>query len=102
MVRDSTRWFRKSVGARRIGAADAEANACLRFWEGIMKFQFASLAKKLRHRAFIFAAVMVVVPTLLMSASFSQDGPRAVKVPKHIASDATAASRIMGEQRTYG
>ncbi len=51
---------------------------------------------------FVFAAVLVVVPTLLMSASFSQDGPGAVKVPKHIPSDATAASRIMGEQRTYG
>jgi len=67
-----------------------------------MKFQFASLANGFRHRALVFAAVLVVVPTLLMSASFSQDGPGAVKVPKHIASDATAASRIMGEQRTYG
>ena len=67
-----------------------------------MKFQFASLAKKFRHRALVFAAVLVVAPTLLMSASFSQDGPGAVKVPKHVPSDATAASRIMGEQRTYG
>jgi hypothetical protein len=37
-----------------------------------------------------------------MSVSFSQDGVCTVKTPKHIPSDATAASRIMGEQRTYG
>ena len=37
-----------------------------------------------------------------MSVSFSQDGVGTVKTPKRIPSDATAASRIMGEQRTYG
>lgn len=67
-----------------------------------MKLQFASLVRKFRHRAFVFTAVLVVVPTLFLSASFSQDGPGAVKVPKQIPSDATAVSRIMGEQRTYG
>ena len=67
-----------------------------------MKLQFASLVRKFRHRAFVFTAVLVVVPTLFLSASFSQDGPGAIKVPKQIPSDATAASRIMGEQRTYG
>src|ERR1700687_1296931 len=67
-----------------------------------MKFQFESLAKKFRHRAVIFATVLVVVPTLLMSASFSQDVPGTVKVPKHIPSDATAVARIMAVQRTSG
>ncbi|MGC2444723.1 choice-of-anchor D domain-containing protein [Candidatus Binatus sp.] len=67
-----------------------------------MKLQFASLVRKFRHRAFVFTAVLVVVPTLFLSASFSQDGPGAIKVPKQIPSDATAVSRIMGEQRTYG
>jgi Abnormal spindle-like microcephaly-assoc'd, ASPM-SPD-2-Hydin len=72
------------------------------FWEGIMKFQFASLANRFRHRALVFAAVLVVVPTLLMSASFSQDGPGAVKTPKQIPSDATALARIMSAQRASG
>ena len=42
-----------------------------------MKLQFASLVRKFRHRAFVFTAVLVVVPTLFLSASFSQDGPGA-------------------------
>ncbi|MFZ2062854.1 MAG: choice-of-anchor D domain-containing protein [Candidatus Binatus sp.] len=67
-----------------------------------MKIQFASLAKRFRHRALVFATVLVVVPTLWMSVSFSQDGVGAVKTPKHIASDATALARIMGDQRTSG
>ena len=64
-----------------------------------MKIQFASLAKRFRHRALIFATVLVVVPTLWMSVSFSQDGVGAVKTPKHIASDATRWPG-MGDQRT--
>jgi hypothetical protein len=67
-----------------------------------MNIQFASLAKRFRHRALIFVTVLAVVPTLLMSVSFSQDGVRLVKVPKHIASDATALARIMTEERTFG
>jgi hypothetical protein len=67
-----------------------------------MKIQFASLAKRFRHRALIFATVLVVVPTLWMSVSFSQDGVGAVKTPKHIASDAASAGLRMGEQRTFG
>ena len=67
-----------------------------------MRFQFASLANGFRHRAVVFAAVLVIVPSLLMSASFSQDGPGAVKVAKHIPSDATALARIMSAQRASG
>ena len=37
-----------------------------------------------------------------MSVSFSQDGVGAVKIPKHIASDAASAGLRMGEQRTLG
>ena len=67
-----------------------------------MKIHLGSLAKRFRHRALIFATVIVVVPTLWMSVSFSQDGVGTVKTPKHIPSDATALARIMGEQRTSG
>ena len=67
-----------------------------------MKFQFASLARKFRHRAFIFAAVLVVIPTLLLSASFSQDGPGAIKTPRQYTARCHRGSRIMGEQRTSG
>src|SRR6202041_3190286 len=67
-----------------------------------MNIQFASLAKRFRHRALIFATVLVIVPTLWMSVSFSQDGVGSVKTPKHIASDAASAGLRMGEQRTFG
>ncbi|MFZ0678070.1 choice-of-anchor D domain-containing protein [Candidatus Binatus sp.] len=67
-----------------------------------MKIQFASLAKRLRHRALIFATVIVVVPTLWMSVSFSQDGVGAVKTPKHVASDSAGAGARMAAERIFG
>jgi hypothetical protein len=67
-----------------------------------MKFQFSSLAKKFRHRALIFAAVLVVVPMLWMSVSFSQDGVGSVKTPKQIPSDAAGVGARMAAQRTLG
>ena len=66
-----------------------------------MKIQFASWAREFRHRALIFAAALIVVPTLLMSVSFSQDASM-VKVPKHIPSDAAGAGARLGDQRTFG
>jgi len=66
-----------------------------------MKTRFASFAKGLRVRALIFALVLVTVPTLWMSASFSQDGVSS-KTPAHVPSDATALARIMSAQRSSG
>src|SRR5258708_24076889 len=75
---------------------------CSQHGGGVMKIQFASLAKRFRHGALMFAAVLVVVQKILISASFSQDGPGAVRTPKQIPSDATAIARLMSEQRTSG
>src|SRR5580692_11980664 len=67
-----------------------------------MKFQFASLAKRFRHRALIFTTVLVVVPTLWMSVSFSQDGGGAAKSPKQVPTDAAGAGARMAAERTLG
>ena len=66
-----------------------------------MKFQFVS-ANGFRHRTLILAAVLVIVPTLLISVSFSQDGPGTVKTPKQIPSDAAGAGARMAVERTLG
>ena len=65
-----------------------------------MKTRFASFVKGLRFPCTHLRAVLVAIPTLWMSVSFSQDGASSMKTPAHIPSDATALARIMGAQRT--
>ena len=65
-----------------------------------MKFQFASMAKTLRHRALIFAIVLAIFPILWMSVSFSQDGVSPVNAPTFIPYDAASAGARMAAERT--
>ena len=66
-----------------------------------MKIQFASIAKGLRRRALVFAIVLVAVPTVWLTISFSQDSGT-VSAPTNAPYDATIGAQQMTTERTFG
>jgi Abnormal spindle-like microcephaly-assoc'd, ASPM-SPD-2-Hydin len=66
-----------------------------------MKIQFASIAKGLRRRALVFAIVLVAVPAVWLTISFSQDSGT-VSAPTNAPYDATIGAQQMTTERTFG